>query len=81
MVYILTRTIKDSFGFSRTSVLYLYMCKNIISLAISSRPLENLMPPPAQVTAPSAGNLPGGTVTRQSAMNPQGFYIEFKEVD
>jgi len=40
--------------------------------AIAPRPVENLMPPPAPVVAPSAGAPPGGTVTRQSVMNPQG---------
>lgn len=48
--------------------------------AVAPRAVENMMPPPpAPVVAqpaPSSVAQPGGTVTRQSAMNPQGFYIE-----
>lgn len=44
-------------------------------LAVAPRQVESMMPPPAPVLAnpaPSSNAQPGGTVTRQSAMNPQG---------
>ena len=51
-------------------------------LAIAPRQVESLMPPPpAPVAAhpvPVVGAPPGGTVTRQSAMNPQGIELQLK---
>lgn len=48
----------------------------ILCKAVAPRAVENLMPPPpAPVVAQPAHSVvapPGGTVTRQSAMNPQG---------
>lgn len=47
-------------------------------IAVAPRPVERvesmMPPPPAPVAqpAPSVVAPPGGTVTRQSAMNPQG---------
>jgi hypothetical protein len=47
----------------------------LFAVAVAPRPVESMMPPPAPVAAqpaPSVVAPPGGTVTRQSAMNPQG---------
>jgi hypothetical protein len=50
---------------------------NIYSFSAAARPVENMMPPPPAPVAvvnpaPISTGGPGGTVTRQSSMNPQG---------